>query len=202
MKQGTAEWLDARKGMFTASRFADLLADPSTVRYQGYITEVVNEIIGVPDFDDGNKPWFRHGHEWEPEARGSYEFECDVEVVETGFIVSEELHYVGCSPDGLVGDDGGVEIKSRKSRDAYLKSVAAGVDSIHIPQIQGCMWVTGRQWWDYISYYKAPEVADYDMHVHRVHRAEAYINRLRSACRVAWVEVKRRVEEHYNGTRN
>jgi hypothetical protein len=198
MEQGTAEWLEARRGNFTASRFGDLLADPSTARYQGYITEVVNEIIGVPDFDDGEyKPWFWHGKQWEAEARASYEFETGRTVVEDSLIMSKELYYVGCSPDGLVGDDGGIEIKCRKSWEAFLKSVEAEVDSIHVPQIQGCMWVTERQWWDYISYFKAPESADYDMHIHRVYRDEAYINRLRSACRTAWIEVQQRLEKYY-----
>lgn len=197
MEQGTQEWHEARRGLFTASRFGDLLADPSTARYQAYLDEVFNEIVGVPDFDDGHKPWFSHGTEWEEEARGSYEFETGTEVREVGFIVSDQLDYVGCSPDGLIDPDGGIEIKSRKSRAAYLKSVKAGVDSIHLPQIHGCMWVTGRAWWDYVSYFKSPESMDHDLHIHRVYRDEKYINRLTSACMVARAKINERLERYY-----
>jgi len=184
--------------MFTASRFGDLLAAPTTKRYQNYLDEVFNEIIGVPDFDEGvNKPWFWHGKNWEAEARGSYEFQTGNEVTEAGLIISNELPYVACSPDGLVGNDGGVEIKSRKSRKAWLKSVEAGVDSEHLPQIHGCIWVTDRKWWDYVSYFKAPESSSHDMHIQRVYRDEEYINRLRGACRIAWHTLKKRVENYY-----
>jgi len=198
MEQGTPEWHEARRGILTASRFGDVLAAPHTARYLNYIDDVFGELIGVPDFLEGdNPPWFRHGKDWEAEAIASYEFNEGVEVAAHGLIKHPELEFVGCSPDGLVGNDGGVEVKCRKSLDAFEKSVAAGVESVHVPQIQGCMWVTGRQWWDYISYYKNPETADDRMHVFRVHRDEAYITRLEIACRTVWVEIQRKVETYH-----
>lgn len=198
MEQGSSEWKDARRGILTASRFADVLAGRQTARHLNYVEDVFHEIIGVPDFlEDDNPPWFRHGHEWEAEARGSYEFQTGLTVSEVGLIIHPDLEYVGCSPDGLVSIDGGVEVKSRKSIDTFLKSQAAGVESVHVAQIQGCMWVTGRQWFDYVSYYKDPEEDDYLMHIHRVYRDDDYIAKLESACKTTWIEVQRKVEEYY-----
>jgi hypothetical protein len=82
----------------------------------------------------------------------------------------------GASPDGLVGDEGGIEIKCPlpHTHVSYLR--AGDVPSKYIPQIQGCLWITGREWWDFMSYHPAME----DLIV-RVYRDEAYIKKLADA---------------------
>ena len=81
-----------------------------------------------------------------------------------------------CKSDGLVGDDGGIEIKCPLPHNhiAYLR--AGDVPGKYIPQIQGCLWITGREWWDFMSYHPAME----DLIV-RVYRDEAYIKKLADA---------------------
>lgn len=183
------EWRAARLGKLTASRFGDVLADSRTARYRNYLAEIVAEIEGVPDFED-DKPWFQHGRAWEPEARSLYEWERDVEVRQVGFISHPKLTYVGASPDGLIGDLGGLEIKSRKSLREHLKVVDKGLPSEHKPQVQGNLWVTGRQWWDFVSYYRTEDGRERRIHIVRVYRDEKYIERLETACAMFWQQVQ------------
>jgi len=88
---------------------------------------------------------WRGGTELEPMARAYYELETGNEVVEMGFIKHETLE-AGCSPDGFVGEDGGIEIKCPLPH-THVETLRGGVmPSKHIPQVQGCMWITGRTW--------------------------------------------------------
>lgn len=89
----------------------------------------------------------------EPFARDAYARHMGVEVQEVGFITEDKWGFkIGLSPDGLVGDDGGVEIKSRRTKGQVLTGVAGMVPFDHIAQIQCSLLVTGRQWWDYVSF--------------------------------------------------
>jgi len=201
MEQRSEEWLETRRFMLTASRFGDVLAGRDTARHKNLIRELVHAFVGVPDFDSDQEdklnrnPWFRHGTEWEDEAIGEYEFIREVTVERAGFIVHPKYDFIGCSPDGLVGQDGGTEVKSRKSKDAFIKSKRLGLESVYRPQIQGCMWITGRKWWDYVSYYKNTLTWETDMHIHRVNRDDIYIQLLEEACLETWDEVQTALEK-------
>lgn len=92
------------------------------------------------------------GHELEPLARDMYELETGHTVETVGFI--EYTQYAGCSPDGLVAEDGGTEIKCVNDV-SYLKHLLNGVDEVdtsHVWQVQMNLLITGRQWWDLIIY--------------------------------------------------
>ena len=81
-----------------------------------------------------------------------YEFENDVTIEQVGFVELDE--YVGCSPDGLIGTGGGLQLKCKMDRE-HLKQVIYGddeIDSAHVWQMQMEMLVTGRKWWDYVCY--------------------------------------------------
>ena len=190
MKQLSTEWAHARRGKITASRFGDVLASPETKRYQGYLQEVVDGLRGVPDFDDWEKPWFRHGRQWEDAARGEYEWSRDVSVIQVGFLTHPKYDFIGCSPDGLVEkswDKGGVEIKAHKSRPAFDK-VGENLPAQHKPQVQGCLWITGRDWWDFFSFYQ-----DQNERVSKrlqITPDKDYINMLEQMCLRFWVEVQ------------
>lgn len=190
--QKQSDWKQDRRGKITASRFGDVLAKPTTKRYQSYLQEIVWELKGVPDFESEDKPWFQHGKDWEDEARGRYEWETNSSVVVPGFILHPKHEFIGCSGDGLIGEDGGLEIKSRKSIKSHLKSVKAGLPSEHRPQVQGCMWVTGRMWWDFESYYK-PMKGDPQIHIHRVEADKKYHDRLEQACLNFWKDIQEKV---------
>lgn len=193
--QLTDGWKESRRGMITASRFGDVLAKPGTKRREQYIQELVWELMGVPDFDDDDKPWFRHGKEWEPEARSMYEWETGREVQLVGSIRHPSLPFVSCSPDGLIGDTGGLEIKCRTSLDAHLKVAEKGPDSAYRPQVQGSLWITGREFWDFTSYYKAPASGRRLITIYTVEPDPKMFERLEQACLDLWGEVQERLRK-------
>lgn len=192
MKQRTDEWREARKGRITASRMSVVLMDPATLTHRDYVHKLVFDMEGVDDHldDRENAPWFREGEYFEGRARGAYAWKHGVDVVEVGFIVHPKLECIGCSPDGLVGEDGGVELKYRKSLRTFDKAVKSGLNGAREhAQVQGCLWVTDRQWWDYVNFW-CDEDSDVErLHVLRVERDDEYIKRLAAACGKFWHEV-------------
>jgi hypothetical protein len=168
--QGSLEWMATRLGIPTASRYDELLTPktrkPAAARHK-YRAELVAEwLIGQP-LEWGSTIWMERGTEMEDEARSYYQLQADVEVQRTGFI-SRADGLTGGSPDGLVGADGGLEIKCPGALQhvRYL----LGEDPEYVGQVQGYMYLTDRAWWDVISYNPAlPPV------IHRVHRDEDYL---------------------------
>jgi len=184
-KQGSDEWIEQRRGIITASRFGDVLAGKKTKRRRQYIAELRVELSGAPMFDT-SMPWHEHGAATEEEGLGAYAWERDVDIVRPGFIPHQTLEYVGCSPDAFVGDDGGVELKCRSSLSSHLACLK-GMPATYKPQVQGCMWVTGRLWWDFCSYYRTATA--HDVIIHRVARDDDYIKKLERACKQFWSEL-------------
>jgi len=173
-KQGSDEWLQSRLGKPTASNFGKLITPTGkpSASADGYINELIAQRITgeLPEFYTNSA--MERGNELEPAAKALYEFTYGVEVVEAGLCLHDTLD-CGASPDGLVGDDGGLEIKCPLPHNhiAYLRS--GDVTTKYIPQIQGCLWITGREWWDFMSYHPAME----DLIV-RVERDNEYIKKL------------------------
>ncbi len=93
----------------------------------------------------------QYGVDTEPEARRWYALERDTDVKQVGFCLSDDLRF-GCSPDGLVGEDGGLELKCPllKTHAEYLDD--GGLPLEYVPQVHGSLIVTGRKWWDFMSY--------------------------------------------------
>lgn len=150
VEQGSPEWFDIRMGKMTASH-AQAIGNCGK-GLDTYITELMSEFFSSKEKEQFSNSHTDRGNEYEPTARELYEFENDVEVKEVGFVEFNE--YVGASPDGLVGEDGGVEIKCIDDKD-FFKHLLNGekeVDSKHIWQIQMNLLITGRKWWDLIIY--------------------------------------------------
>ena len=187
--QNSKEWRENRRVRITASRFGDVLAKPTTKRYSQYSEDIKNAMIGVPDFDDEDKPWFAHGKEWEDEARGRYEWEKNIDVVQVDSIVHPSFEFISCSPDGLISSTGGLEIKCRKSLQQHLKTERSGIDTIYKPQVQGCLWITGYKWWDFVSFYKNILTQKTMFHVFRVEPDFEYFKRLEVACLEFWEKI-------------
>jgi len=189
------DWYKRRRGHITASRFGDVLAKQGTKRHDGYIRDLVYELGTGPSWEDmvDVAPWYEHGIAGEAEAIGSYEFQTDRTVDDGGFIEHATLKHIGCSPDGLVGEDGGCEAKCRASLPQQLTCERVGMPAGHKPQVQGCLWVTGRQWWDYLSYYVGDKTKA-RLHVHRVLPDLEYHARLEAACAEFWAEVQSKLE--------
>lgn len=161
VEQGTFEWLEARLGIPTASRF-DAIVTPKTMQpssaQRDYVVELIAErILGCP-LDDVTSIWQHRGIQLEDEARAWYEMRRAVDVQQVGFCKHETLE-VGGSPDGLVGDDGLVEIKCRSAKN-HLRSVLEYQDIATSTQVQGLMWVTGREWCDVVAYCPNPHPKD------------------------------------------
>lgn len=155
--QGTDEWLDQRRGMVTASVVGQLIT-ASTIKvakndYSRALTAqlVAERITGWTDPTYVSDDMLR-GHEDEPRARDLYS-EHFAPVVESGFMVRTEAHWkLGYSPDGLVGDDGLIEVKSRRPKKHLTTILSGEVPPENMAQLQAGLLVSGRQWCDYISY--------------------------------------------------
>ena len=176
-EQGTPEWLAARAGIVTASEFQTLLmkgrggGDSATRRT--YMRKLAGEIITGESSEGFSNAHTERGKTMEPEARDLYAFMADCEPQQVGFIKSGRK---GASPDSLVGDLGGLEIKTRLPHLMIELLEKDEVPNEHIAQIQGGMWVAEREWWDFVAYWpKLP------LFVKRVYRDETYIRTLASA---------------------
>lgn len=149
------EWLRARAGKITASRMADLTAKTKTgwgASRKNYIAQLVAErLTGQPSPSFTNAA-MQHGIDTEPEARAAYEFRADVDVVEVGFIDHPTIEMSGASPDGLILDDGMLEIKAPNTA-THIEYLQAGKPpQKYALQMQWQMACTNRQWCDFVSY--------------------------------------------------
>lgn len=189
MEQGSPEWLALRVGKITGSRFKAVMdlnkrnGQPNAARR--HLVEVLRAELatGEPERIEQNE-YMAHGSAMEPFARKAYEFARDCACVVPAFIAHPTLPYIGYSPDGLVDDDGLVEIKSPALEPRHMRTVESqAVPDDYVPQVQGGLWVTGRQWADFVSYF--PEIS---VEIVRVYRDEEYINRLAAECAVVWSE--------------
>lgn len=156
VRQGSPEWSEARLGIPTCSRFGEIVT-PARLAYSSsaarYQAEILCEwALGFP-VERGSSQAMERGTGMEDEARAWYEMQRDVGVVPTGFVLRGD-GLVGGSPDGIVGEDGGVEIKCPMAHThvLYLLSPARLVTD-YGPQVQGYMYLTGREWWDVMSYH-------------------------------------------------
>ena len=153
LDQGSEEWLTARRGKITGSRFKDardkLKGGQPSKACLGYAMDIARERIGgsaPPKFQNAA---MRTGTEQEPFARAMYEARTGHMVDEAGFYLSDDAVF-GLSPDGLVNDDGVIEIKTMVSSDTLFTAVADGDLSAYMDQCLGYLWLLGRQWVDLV----------------------------------------------------
>lgn len=176
--QGSLGWLQDKCGFVSASCFADVLAKGQGKTRASYLRKVVAErLTGKPSESYSNGHMDR-GTLQEPLARLAYEALTGEPVIQVGFLKHPTLPRVGASPDGLVGDDGGIEAKSVIPTVQVETLRLGGYPSEHKAQIQGNLWVTGRRWWDFVSY--SPDMpAHLRLYIFRVERDEAYMDALK-----------------------
>ena len=203
LKQGSPEWHEARRGKITSIGFAKVLSTRGNTRLN-YMRELILERktgIAAESFSNEAMEW---GTQTEPMARSYYEKfkEGNAQVKQVGFIdyvPKSEVgriefgNYVGVSPDGLVGDDGCIEIKCPNSS-THLGYIAKNVfPKKYEAQVQGILWVTGRDWCDFISF--DPRVVEQPYWFIQVPRDQDYIDKLAAAVSVFIDEmVKMRLE--------
>ena len=188
-EQGTQEWLDARLGRPSASQFYKLITTSGkpSASADDYISEMIAERITGEREPIFVNEWMQRGTELEPEARATYEFMHGVDVQEVGFILDDSSEF-GCSPDGLINDDGGVEFKCPSPKNHIAWSRKGVCPSKHYAQVQGCLYITGREWWDFMSYH--PDMKPF---VVRVERDEKFIKKLAEQISLAVEEIKSEV---------
>ena len=180
IEQGTPEWHQLRLGKVTASRVADILATtrtgPSASR-QNYLIELaLQRSTGniEPSYTNAAMEW---GTQTEPQARAAYEVETGNFVDQVAFIDHPTIAWFGCSPDGLVGDDGLIEIKCPNSATHWEYFKAKKPPQKYVIQMQTQLAVTGRKWCDFVSFDpRMPERSQ--LLVVRVDRDEAFIAEL------------------------
>lgn len=195
-EQRTDEWFEVKRGRISASDAKLCLAGKGTKGRRLYVEKLADDLEGLPDFDDHDlKPWFVNGVYYESWARGWYSFKYDIDIEQTGFVVHDEYEWLGCSPDGLVGDDGLVEIKYRTYLHTFEEHAQTGKVTQIMPQLQTQMFVTGRKWCDYVNYWRSDHHELEKGHVQRVHRDDAYIqNTLLPGFLSLWRDVGEEVE--------
>ncbi len=177
-EQGTPEWFAARKGAITGSRFRDcrdkLKNGNPTAKCTGYAMDTARERVGgtvPPVFQNAA---MRTGCEQEPLARMAYEAHTGNLVQEVGFFTTDDAMF-GLSPDGLIGDDGVLEVKTLVSSDTLFTVLADGDISAYTDQCNGYLWLLGRQWVDLVLW--VPDLAELglQMTVRRITRDEEAI---------------------------
>lgn len=172
-EQGTPEWFEARRGIVTASRFADVLAKGQGITRRKYMLTLAGEVITGECAEHYSNAHMERGHVMEPDARELYAFDHDVEPQLVGFM---RRGRAGASPDSLVGSDGMLEIKSKLPH-LQLDVLDKGkLPSEHVAQVQGQLWIADRDWCDFVSYW--PRLPLFCI---RVERDEKYIATLAQA---------------------
>ena len=155
-EQGSLAWIEARLGRATASAFAKIITPGGKLSKsrEGYMATLLAEhFLGEPVDEFHGTEWTERGTVLEPDAFACYAFRNDEEPIKCGFIYRDETELVGCSPDGLVGDDGLLELKCPMAGTHLMYLAQGAVPSAYVPQVQGQLWVTGRAWCDFMSYH-------------------------------------------------
>ena len=148
--QKSPEWRQVRCGKIGASDISDVLAKGQGKTRKTLMLRVLAErLSGIPQetYCNSAMDW---GTEHEPFARNMYEMETSCSVKQVGFVEWDE--YAGCSPDGLVGDDGLVEIKCPNTSTHLSYILANKMPATYVNQVQAQMWVAERKWCDFVSY--------------------------------------------------
>lgn len=199
--QGSETWLQQRAGHATASRFVDILATskkdgkPLKARDDYLMELVVERITGEPT-DSSSSFAMKWGTDAEPYARAEYELQTGLMVREVGFAKHKVHSWLGASSDGLVGDRGGVEIKSPYNSGIHLATWIEGMPEHHKPQVFGQMWILDLDWIDFCSY--DPRMQNGGEHLklyrQRIERDDAYIDRLEEDVLQFLYQVQQRVD--------
>lgn len=176
--QGTPEWFEARAGLPTASEFKTVQAEgksgSASITRAKYLRQLAGEILtGEPAPAGYTNDHMARGQEQEDDARRLFSLITDLEPVQVGFVREGRA---GCSPDSLIGDDAGLEIKCAIPAVQIERLQLGRLPPEHVAQVQGSLWVTGRKHWHFVSY--CPRLPPL---IVRVERDEAYIASLTKA---------------------
>lgn len=192
VEQGSAEWLNLRCGIVTMSEIHCLLIDGKHSSKLGvsafsYMNQLIGErICGEPDDAfKGNRNTDR-GHEWEGKGRALYEQQKGVQCEQVAIILN---HGCGYSPDSLVGANGLCEIKTKLPKIQVEVILSGEVPNEHIAQCQGGLWVSEREFIDFVSYWPGMP-----LFVKRVYRDEIMIKKMAARVKIFYEILEKRLE--------
>ncbi len=173
IEQNSDEWYEIRAGRFTSSNMPKVMAvfgKAFSVPAQQYAVRIaVEQLTGKPMVNNYYNEHMERGHLQEPIARRLYEAQTFCEVSNGGFF---SLDFIGCSPDGLVYDDGLIEIKSVLAHVHFANIKRGALDPAYRWQCIGNLKFTGRNWLDFVSY-----CADFPTH-QQLYRSRIYASDL------------------------
>jgi putative phage-type endonuclease len=196
-EQRTEEWFAARLGKVTASRVADLVGKTKTgysATRDNYMAQLVVERLTFTKQESYTNAAMQWGTDQEPFARAAYEAAQGVMVEEVGFVPHPTIEWAGASPDGLVGDDGLVEIKCPNTATMIETLLSQKVPGKYFIQMQFQLACTNRKWCDYVSF--DPRMpAKAQIFVRRVDRDDEYIAHLEEEIAKFLVEVESQVQK-------
>ena len=172
--QGSPEWFAARIGSIGGSSIASVVAGGQGKMRKSLLYRLAGEILSGVKYEGYKNADMDRGIEQETDARNVYAMEREIEVQQIGLVKMDEFtHY---SPDGLVGDDGLIEIKC-VIPSVHIETIdTEKIDGGYIKQIQWGLFITQRQYCDFISW--SPLVTDYPIWIKRVERDEKVIKDL------------------------
>jgi hypothetical protein len=179
IEQGTLAWHLLRLGKPTASEFSNILT-PKFEERKGempftYLAQKVAEAYRTKPLPSPFTFEMEQGEILEDEARSWLELENDLTVDQVTFIETDDKR-MGCSPDGLIGEDGGLELKCPQPK-AHIKYLMRGtLPDEYATQVHGCMFITGRKWWNFLSYHR-----HFPPFLLKVERDESIIQKIESA---------------------
>lgn len=184
-EQGSPEWFAARLGLPTASEFSTVMAKGkdggASLTRKTYLMKLAGELLTGEPMESYSNAHMERGREQEAEAREAYAFMRDADPRQVGFIVNGKM---GCSPDSLLGDEGGLEIKTALPHIQVERLLRGELPAEHKAQVQGTLLVTDRKWWDFVSY--CPRLP---LLIVRVERDEEYIAKISKAIEAFNVEL-------------
>jgi len=185
--QGSPEWHELRRTRFTASNFHKMFAKENTKTYQNFINEIVFARLTGEVEEGYTNDFMKRGIELEPEAIEKYELGSFNKVHRVGFVSLSD--WVGCSPDGLIGKDGMIQVKAPKAT-TLMEYYGSEVPNDYYIQIQGELFVTGRQWSIFYVYH--PKLKPYQI---GVERDEEMIKQIDEKLGECIKEAKRRINK-------
>ncbi|MBB5074080.1 exodeoxyribonuclease (lambda-induced) [Bartonella callosciuri] len=201
MEQRTAEWFQARLGKITASNIYNIISKTTkgtpTSKYEEYKIKLITERLTgeiSPSYETEDMRW---GIEHEKDALQEYSFIYNADIIKCGFIQHPTMEMAGASPDGLIGEDGLIEVKCPRSVNHMRFFLDDKIKPEYLAQMQFQMACTGRKWCDFVSY--DPRFTDQSFHlrmkVKRVHRDEKQITCINEAVETFLEKIEREIKQ-------
>lgn len=195
--QQTEQWLHDRRGNVGASRIADIMAKTKSgysASRANYMAALIVERVTGTSQETYTNAAMQWGTEQEPKARDMYQFLTDNAVELTGFVPHPRIKGAGASPDGLVNDDGLVEIKAPNTATHLETLLGASIDTKYVYQMQFQMACTGRKWCDFVSFDPRLPV-ELQIKIQRVERDDELIATIEGEVEKFLAEMEEKLEQ-------